>query len=92
MSNWLEEMREQQERTEYQLQSLYRIYNALCIVGNKELSRKLCDIADEIAICNKNTKDIVSAHIDELFKQSQEASANVAKAALAGVKLSKEGD
>jgi hypothetical protein len=68
-------------------QRLWHLANAFELTGNSEMAFSLREMSGSIYDGVKAARNAVSDHIHAEFKQAQESSTSVLKAALAGVKL-----
>jgi hypothetical protein len=59
-------------------------------IGNDKLSQELWTIVYELNACQKTIQQEVGKDIDRQFKQAQQSSATVLKAALAGIAVAKK--
>lgn len=63
---------------------------SLFIVGNETLAEKLATIAENVHNANINIRDDAATDLNQRFVDSQEATANMVNAALAGILSEKE--
>lgn len=90
MSDWLKKINMNEDIILAGVQSIDVLSEAFHQVGNEKVGLKLNRIAISIESAMKEINEAIKNHIHEEYKQAQESSANVFKATLAGIEISKK--